>query len=76
MSCSLQTILLRRTSGSAEGCFFKAAHGFPDLSGWFTFHVEWTGWGGVSFEVPYGCLVIETSPPLLSFAVYPNSLQL
>lgn len=23
MSCSLQTILLRRTSGSAEGCFLK-----------------------------------------------------
>lgn len=25
------------------GVFFKAAHGFSDLSGWFTFHVEWTG---------------------------------
>lgn len=43
----------------------------------------WNGLGGTegtvplfSFEVPYGCLVIETSPPFLSFTVYPNSFQL
>lgn len=47
MSCSLHTILLRRcTSCGAEGCFFKAAHGFSDSSGWFTFHIDWTGGGG------------------------------
>lgn len=47
-------------------------------------HFMWNGLGGgaegtaplFSSEVPYGCLLIETSPPFLSAAVYPNSAAL
>lgn len=48
MSCSLHTIPLRADAARAAarmGIFLKAAQGFSDSSGWFTFHMDWTGEG-------------------------------
>lgn len=47
MSCSIHTIPAPTLDElQREGMFFKAAHGFSDSSGGFTFHMDWTEEGG------------------------------